>query len=42
MLRGRMERDIKEMLTVKGVVKIVPRGTIPDLHRKIEDKRSWD
>lgn len=41
-LRGRMERDIKELLTVKGVVKIVPRGTIPDLHKKIEDKRSWD
>jgi phenylacetate-CoA ligase len=41
-LRGRIERDIKELLTVKGVVKIVPRGTIPDLHKKIEDRRSWD
>ncbi|MFH1350990.1 MAG: AMP-binding protein [Pseudomonadota bacterium] len=41
-LRGRIERDIKDMLTVKGVVKIVPRGTIPDLHKKIEDRRSWE
>jgi len=41
-LRGRIERDIKDMLTVKGVVKIVPRGSIPDLHKKIEDRRTWD
>jgi phenylacetate-CoA ligase len=41
-LRARMERDIKDFLTVKGVVKIVPRGTIPDHHKKIEDRRSWD
>jgi len=42
MLRGRIERDIKDILTVRGVVEIVPRGSIPDLHKKIEDKRSWD
>ena len=41
-IRGRIERDIKDMLTIKGVVQIVPRGTIPDLQKKIEDKRSWD
>jgi len=41
-LCARMERDIKELLTVKGDVQIVPRGTIPDLHKKIEDKRAWD
>ena len=39
---GRIERDIKEFLAVKGVVKIVPRGTIPDRHRKIEDRRKWE
>jgi phenylacetate-CoA ligase len=41
-LRARIERDIKDLLTVKGVVRIVPRGTIPDHHKKIEDRRSWD
>jgi phenylacetate-CoA ligase len=41
-VRGRIERDIKDMLTIKGMVKIVPRGTIPDLQKKIEDRRSWD
>jgi len=41
-LKGRIERDIRDMLTIKGVVQIVTRGTIPDLHKKIEDKRTWD
>ena len=41
-LSGRIERDIKNILTVKGTVQIVPRGTLPDLHKKIEDKRTWE
>ena len=41
-LCGRIERDIKDILTVKGVVQVIPRGTIPDLHKEIEDRRSWD
>lgn len=41
-IRGRIERDIKELLTIKGAVQIVPRGTIPDLHKKIEDRRTWE
>ena len=41
-LCARIERDIKDILTIKGAVQIVPRGTIPDLHKKIEDKRTWD
>ena len=42
MLQARIERDIKEFLTLKGLVRIVPRGTIPDHHKKIEDRRTWD
>jgi phenylacetate-CoA ligase len=41
-LKGRMERDIKDALTIRGVVQIVPRGAIPDHHQKIEDRRRWD
>jgi phenylacetate-CoA ligase len=41
-LTTRIERDIKDILTVKGSVQIVPRGTIRDHHQKIEDRRSWD
>jgi phenylacetate-CoA ligase len=42
MIRARIERDIKERLTIKGVVRIVSKGTIPDQHKKIDDQRSWD
>ncbi len=37
-----LERNIREMLGVKGSVKIVQRGTIPDMHQKIEDRRTWE
>jgi phenylacetate-CoA ligase len=39
---ARMERDIKDLLAVRGVVRIVSRGTIPDFHKKIDDRRTWD
>lgn len=38
---ARMERDIKDNLTVRGGVRIVPRGTISDFHKKIDDRRTW-
>jgi phenylacetate-CoA ligase len=41
-LQRRMEREIEEMLGVRGSVRIVPRGTLPDRHRKIEDQRKWE
>ena len=42
MIGARMERDIKDLLAVRGGVRIVPRGTIPDFHKKIDDRRTWD
>ena len=42
LVRIRIERDVKDVLTVRGYVKIVPRGTIADGHKKIEDRRSWE
>jgi phenylacetate-CoA ligase len=41
-MQRRMEREIEEMLGVRGSVQIVPRGTLPDRHRKIEDQRKWE
>jgi phenylacetate-CoA ligase len=41
-LQRRMEREVEEMLGVRGSIQIVPRGTLPDGHRKIEDQRRWD
>ena len=37
-----LERDLEEMLGVRGRVEVAPRGSIPDFHATIEDKRSWD
>jgi len=42
LLKRRLEKLIKEMLTVKGDVEVVPSGTIPDWHQKIVDRRRWD
>ena len=41
-LAVRLEQDIKDLLTIQGKVKVVQRGTIPDFHKKIEDRRRWD
>jgi phenylacetate-CoA ligase len=41
-LSARVERDIKELLTIRGSVRIVPLGSIPDHHKKIDDRRSWE
>ncbi len=42
LLKGRLERAIKDMLTVKGEVEVVPPGSIPDWHQKIVDHREWE
>jgi phenylacetate-CoA ligase len=41
-LQRRMEREVEEMLGVRASVQVVPRGTLPDRHRKIEDQRKWE
>lgn len=40
-IAARIEKDIKELLGIRGVVEVVPRGTIPDQHKKIDDRREW-
>lgn len=37
-----LARAIKEVLTIRGRVEVVPRGNIPDFHKKIIDERSWE
>ncbi|MFH2127802.1 MAG: AMP-binding protein [Pseudomonadota bacterium] len=41
-LRRLLERELREFLAVKGQVEVVPRGTIPDFHGKILDRRKWE
>lgn len=41
-LRRLLERELHEFLAIKGQVEVVPRGTIPDFHGNIVDRRKWD
>jgi len=41
-LQRRMEHELEDMLGVRTSVQMVPRGTLPDRHKKIEDRRRWD
>jgi phenylacetate-CoA ligase len=42
LLKGRLEKAIREMLALKGEVEVVPPGSIPDWHQKIVDHRTWE
>lgn len=41
-LAGRIEAAIPESMRVRGKVKFVQKGTIPEGHKKIDDTRKWD
>ena len=41
-LTEKMRGEIREIMRLRGEVVIVPRGTIPDDAKKIEDRRNWD
>jgi phenylacetate-CoA ligase len=41
-LAGRIEAAIPESMRVRGKVKFVQKGTIPEGHKKIHDTRKWD
>jgi len=37
-----VEREMEEVLKVKGQVEFVQRGGIPDRAKKIDDRRIWE
>jgi phenylacetate-CoA ligase len=41
-LREEIERSVRDVMKVRGDVRFVPKGTIPDGGRKIEDQRTWE
>ena len=41
-LKGRVEKEVQEVLKVRGEVVFVQRGGIPDRARKIDDRRIWE
>ena len=41
-LKRRVEREMEEVLKVKGQVEFVQRGGIPDRAKKVDDRRIWE
>ena len=41
-LKEEMEKSIRDVMKVRGDVQFVPKGTIPEGAKKIEDQRTWD
>ncbi len=41
-LKRRVERELEEVLKVKGQVEFVQKGGIPDRAKKIDDRRIWE
>jgi len=41
-LKRRVEREMEEVLKVKGQVEFVQKGGIPDRANKIDDRRTWE
>ncbi len=41
-LKEEIERTIREVIKVRGEVEFIPKGTIPEGGRKIDDQRHWE
>jgi phenylacetate-CoA ligase len=41
-LREGIERSVRDVMKVRGDVQFVPKGTIPEGAKKIDDQRTWE
>ena len=41
-LKEEIERSVRDVMKVRGVVEFVPEGTLPDGAKKIDDRRTWE
>jgi len=41
-LKEGMEKSIRDVMKVRGDVQFIPKGTIPEGAKKIEDQRTWE
>jgi phenylacetate-CoA ligase len=41
-LKEEIEKSIRDVMKVRGDVQIVPKGTIPEGAKKIDDQRTWE
>ena len=41
-VKGEIEKSIRDVMKVRGDVQYVPKGTIPEGAKRIEDQRTWE
>jgi phenylacetate-CoA ligase len=41
-LKQEIEQSIRDVMKVRGDVQFVPKGTLPEGAKKIEDQRTWE
>jgi phenylacetate-CoA ligase len=41
-LRDEIQQSIRDVMKVRGNVQFVPKGSIPEGAKKIEDRRTWE
>ena len=41
-LKEEIEQSIRDVMKIRGDVQFVPKGTIPEGAKKIEDQRTWE
>jgi hypothetical protein len=41
-LKEEIEKTIRDVMKVRGDAQFVPKGTIPEGVKKIEDQRTWE
>jgi phenylacetate-CoA ligase len=41
-LKQEIEQSIRDVMKVRGDVQFIPKGTLPEGAKKIEDQRTWE
>jgi phenylacetate-CoA ligase len=41
-LKQEIEQSIRDVMKVRGDIQLIPKGTIPEGAKKIEDERKWE
>jgi phenylacetate-CoA ligase len=41
-LKQEIEQSIRDVMKIRGDVQFVPKGTVPEGAKKIEDQRTWE
>jgi phenylacetate-CoA ligase len=41
-LKQEIEQSIRDVMKVRGDIQFIPKGTLPEGAKKIEDQRTWE